>query len=159
MTYVSPVVRPETETLTLSNGDRLVVARRLTAGQELDAVDRQWRFNPSTGRPEMLMSQMTIAKMVAYLVNWSVKDAQENVIPIYEQPPDVVEAGLRRLTGEMFREIRDAIDAHDVRVAEQITAEKKTRSGSLESSPSTASVALPAGPGGTSAPSPVTSTT
>lgn len=136
---MSRVVRPETVTIQISQGDRIVLAKRLTAGQELDLFERAVKRMGPTGPIEYSPAMAQLTKMIAYLVNWTIADDAGHVIPILDQPPDVVEAALRRLDGDSFREIRDVINKHDLAMAEEIAAQKKILIGGGVSSPSTVS--------------------
>jgi hypothetical protein len=150
------VARPDTATVTLTNGDRLVLAKRLNAGQELDAFVRTVKSITSAGVREFHPDQLTTSKMVAYLVNWFLTDDDTGEpldLPIYDSAPSDVEAALRKLDGATFREIRDAIDVHAAKMDAEVAAQKKILSGSPASSPSTASAASPDGPGTKSEPS------
>lgn len=136
---MSRFVRPETVTITISQGDRIVLAKRLTAGQEIDQWARTVKVMKAAGESELSPERLIMTKVISYLVNWTLTDDTGRLVPILDQPADVVEAALRRLDGESFREIRDAVNAHETAMLEEVEAQKKILTGSLTSSGSTAS--------------------
>lgn len=119
----SRFTRPETRTLTLANGDTLVVKRRLNAfeGRRMRAMQAV----PSLAEPGVVM---------AYLVDWSLPE-----ISIAGKSHDDLGAALDALNDDDFDEIHAAIAAHKTAMEQERSAEKKTRdgvSGSTATSPS-----------------------
>jgi len=129
---MSRFVRPETERLDLTDGDYLVVKRRLTAGEQRRAFNRVikiMRVGPD-GRPtvpEIDPAAIGLGRMVEYLLDWSLVDDNNRVVPIRDQPAAVVEAALLALDPVSFAEIDEAIVAHEKSQAELLDAEKKSR--------------------------------
>jgi hypothetical protein len=125
---MSRFVRPDTDTLELSDGDWLLVKRQLTAGEERRAFARHVkvmrRGEPTEIDPELV----GLGLMTQYLLDWSLADDRGQVVVIRDQPSSVVEAALNALDPASFREISDAIGAHVERQRVALDAEKKTRS-------------------------------
>jgi hypothetical protein len=126
---MSRFVRPESEKLDLSAGDWLLVKRRLNAGEQRAAfaatVKRMVVNEPTELEPEAL----GLARMVAFLLDWSLRDEAGGIVPIRDQPAGVVKAALLALDPESFREIHDAIMAHELRQVALLDEEKKRTDG------------------------------
>lgn len=128
----SRFIRPDTDTLTISQGDTLVVKRRLNAGERRqmfaemyrESLDGRLRFNPVT---------TGISRVLAYLVDWSLKDEGKPVV-IRDQPTSVVAAALDGLDPDSFTEILAAIEAHEDRMTTAREQEKNGQDGATESS-------------------------
>jgi len=115
----SRFVSPETTRLEISNGDWLLVKRRLTHGELSEAFERRltptadgWRINP-------LMTGLT--KVIAYLLDWSLPE-----YPIRGKSVEDVTAALNALDPDDFLEIHLAIQAHEEAVQAEREREKKT---------------------------------
>jgi hypothetical protein len=119
---VSKFVKPEITTLTLADGDVLTVKVRLTYGERSDAFERIRRDANGVAIPSSLAVEMVIA----YLVDWTVKDDDGAIVPYRGLSPDDQIATLRNLDPDAFGDISDAIDAHVTRV-QAGRAEKKTQ--------------------------------
>ena len=125
---MSRFVRPETVKLDLTDGDWLLVKRRLTAGEERHAFARILK-STAYGEPMALDFEKTgLAKIVAYLLDWSLAD-DSGVVVIRDQPAHVVEAALLALDPSSFHEIHHAINAHEAAQLAALDAEKKTTAG------------------------------
>jgi hypothetical protein len=125
---MSRFVRPETVKIDLTDGDWLLVKRRLTAGEERHAFARILQPT-SYGEPMRLDFEKTgLAKIVAYLLDWSLAD-DAGVVVIRDQPAPVVEAALLALDPSSFAEIHTAINAHEAAQLAALDAEKKTTAG------------------------------
>lgn len=140
---MSRFVRPESEKLTISDGDWILVKRRLTAGEERHAFARIVKRITLgvTATPELDPEAIGLAKMVAYLLDWSLTDDAGHQVPIRDQPAGIVEMTLLSLDPASFREIHDAIKAHAARQAEALDQEKKVLAGVSASSPTSRSAA------------------
>jgi hypothetical protein len=129
---MSRFVRPETERLELTDGDWILVKRRLNAGEQRRAYNRIikiQRIGPDgkATAPEIDPAAIGLGRMVEYLLDWSLVDDNDRVVLIRDQPAAVVEAALLALDPVSFGEIHDAILAHDTAQAELLAAEKKSR--------------------------------
>jgi len=137
----SRIRRPETLRLPLSRGDWIVVKKHLTAG-ETRRVFRRMIRKGATG-DEIDSLQVGLSKMVVYLVDWSITDADDQPVIIRGQTEDVVADVLEMLDVESFAEILKAIETHERTMELEREDEKKTGNGSsrLEAiSPSLASL-------------------
>ena len=121
---MSRFVRPETATLALSDGDTLIVRKRLTYGEQrasysrmyMAGLDGRLRVNPfETGR----------ALVVAYLLDWSLCDDDGQRVEIRGQPTETIEGAIDALSPEDFDEIRTAIETHEKAMLAEREAEKK----------------------------------
>jgi len=128
---MSRFVLPETEIITLANGDTLTVWSRLNAGQANRRYARMYT-TASDGTRIVDLLEVGRATVIAYLVDWCLADDD---IPIRGVSPDEMAAVLDNLHPDDFIEIRDAIDAHEKRQREARDAEKKSRTGESKSSP------------------------
>jgi hypothetical protein len=123
---MSRFVRPESEKLEISGGDWLLVKRRLTAGEQRHAFARVVKRSTIGEKLELDPEAMGLEKIVAYLLDWSLKDDTGAVVPVRDEPTRSVEASLLALDPASFREIFEAISAHEEREAIVIADEKKT---------------------------------
>jgi len=129
--------------LELSDGDWLLVRKHLTAGEERDAQARVVKAGTfrQGGQPELDLKQLGIAQAVAYLLDWSITDADDQPIRIRDQAYEFVAAALRNQTPESLREILDVISAHDGAMSAEREHEKKDRAGKRAPDPTSTSVA------------------
>src|SRR5262245_14717959 len=130
---MSRFVRPETVRLDLTNGDWILVKKRLTTGETRAAFARQFKAAPDGGRPELDLTAIGLAKIVAYLLDWSLTDDAGVVVSIRDQPRSLVEQTVDGLDSQTFNELRAAIDAHEDREVAAMADEKKTRTSATRS--------------------------
>lgn len=121
---MSRFVRPAEVRLPLSDGDYLIVKERLNVG---DAFERTARMLKPDGR-EIDPLKYNLATVQTYLLDWSLTDDDGRLVSIRDQPPEVVTATLLNLEEDDFREIVEAIEAHEARV-KAAREEKKLRTG------------------------------
>lgn len=127
------VVSPDMVRLSLSEGDWIEVKRRLNAGEQramfarmyLAGVDGLLRVNPL---------QQGIAKITAYLLDWSLVGPDGKVIVIADRPVETLASALDSIDPESFAEIRRAIDAHEEAMEAEREAAKNSLGGAKESS-------------------------
>lgn len=127
--------KPESTRIPLSDGEFIDVKKRLTHGEREDMFAR---ISPNAFKVER--REVRTAKVVAYLVGWSLTDGER---PGEGQPvpmsPDLPESTridtIRSLDPDTFLEIHDAIDAHEDRMAEERAEAKKKRTGMPSSDP------------------------
>jgi hypothetical protein len=129
--------RPETVTLNISQGDWLVVKKRLTAGEY-----REWmRFAMKPDGQGIDPLNYGLGKVVAYLLDWSITDADNSRIDIVGQPREVVASALNALSVDDWTEILKAIEAHEAAMEKEAETEKNaqaTGNGSSQTLPSVA---------------------
>jgi len=129
----SRIRRPETLRLALTRGDWIDVKKHLTAG-ETRRVFRRMIRKGATG-DEIDSLQVGLSKMVVYLVDWSITDADDQPVIIRGQSEDVVADVLEMLDVDSFSEILKAIEAHERTMEDEREEEKKTGTGNSKSNP------------------------
>jgi hypothetical protein len=135
----SRFVRPHTVVLDLSDGDSIIVKERLTWGERRAAFGRMW--NEKTEKINPLETGMGL--VTAYLVDWNLCDDDGKPIDIRGKTIQEVTDILDAFEGEDFKEIKDAISAHEDRMDALRAAEKNDQGGessaaAISSSPSAA---------------------
>jgi len=112
----------------LANGDQLVVRARLTAGETRAQFARMFTTAPDgTLRRNPLVSGHAV--VVAYLLDWNLRDDSGNIVAIRDLSPDDLGAVIDSLDFASFEEIKTAIEAHEETMARERDAEKKTDGG------------------------------
>ena len=102
---MSRFVRPETRTLTLANGDQLTVRARLTAGEQRAHFARIYRvLDDGQLLPDRL--RLGVGVIVAYLLDWNLKDDAGQAVPIRDLSTDDLQHVIDALDPESFGEIR-----------------------------------------------------
>jgi len=123
-------VTPERVRLPLSDGDYVDVKKRLTAGEYRKLIYDQFKDTPVGEKATLDYTKVGTSKLLAYVLGWSfvsVIDGQ----PIPYDPQDPEE--LRRsalddlLDQETYRELLEAVTAHETREEAALEAQKKTR--------------------------------
>ena len=138
-------IRPDVRTLTISDGDTLVVRARLTAGERRACYARMCGLIDAEGRRVVDPQQVGLAKVTAYLLDWSLTDATGRQVAIRDLSIADLERTLDQLSPEDFEEISDAIDAHETAMLAERAAQKKTPSGPPPSDPISSSPSAVAG--------------
>ena len=138
----SRLVKPDTTRLPISDGDWVVVKRTLNYGEHraMWAASRTPPVgdDPTAGRYDSLEAGR--ATLVAYLVDWSLSDA-EPALTIRGKSPHEVRAILDAIEDDSAIEILRVIEAHQRTIAAERTAEKNaTPDGAT---PSAATLASP----------------
>lgn len=126
-------VKPRTVRLSLSEGDWIEVKQELNAGEYRRVMARQMKSMVMGEKAELDPTQVGLAKVVEYIVEWSFEDDGK--------PVPVSEAAIVSLDADSFNEIRDAIDAHEASVEAAMEARKNVQAGEKASSPISPSVA------------------
>lgn len=132
--------KPETTLLQITRGDWLLVKKRLTLGETQDMFDRMSSGIGVRG------SMVGISKVQAYLLDWSVTDADDKPVVINDQPEGAVFSALRALEPDDFKEILNAIETHAANVEKEDTARRKNLNGEPASSPTSPSASGSTGP-------------
>lgn len=83
--------------------------------------------------------EIAIAKVKAYLVDWSARDRRDKPVPITDET-------IRQLSPEQFDEIEEAIEKHRQAMEDEKNGERTTSSDSSSTATSSSSD-TPAGPG------------
>jgi hypothetical protein len=130
----SRFVRPETKTLSLSDGDTITVRRRLNLGQQREAFDKM-AYEHEDGKPLRANPlKVGVAMVSAYLVDWSIVDFDGRHVAILDKSEDKLIEILNDMDPEDFEEIRAAIDTHVDAERAARAAEKNAQNGAVESS-------------------------
>lgn len=128
--------KPETTRLEISQNDWLLVKTHLTAGEMRGVMAGMIRHGVTGDQIDL--SKVGLSKVVGYLLDWSIEDADGKPVVIRDQPTPVVEAALDALEPESFAEIRHAIERHEAAM-EQVR--KNDRDGATVSSATSPSAA------------------
>lgn len=124
----------ESDTLQLSDGDWVLVRRRLNTGESREMLARTYQNTPGGPGLQLDIKQVGLSRVVAYVIDWSFVDALGNKVPYSEQ-------ALSGLEPESFKEILDAVDAHVEQQEKAREARKNAPAGENTSSPISPSAA------------------
>lgn len=108
--------RPDTVRLALTDNEWLVVKKDLTAGDVRERLSRMIRYRGDERSIDPV--KVGLSTIVAYLLDWSVTDADGRPVSITEQPSEFIEAALNALPPEAFAEILEAIETHETAMEE-----------------------------------------
>lgn len=126
---MSRFVHPASVVLTLSQGDSLTVKARLNTGEERAMFSRMYRPPDADGRSHIDPMQTNMARVLAYLLDWTLVDDAGQLVEIRDRPAAAIEDTLNALDPEDFSEIRKAIDAHIARTEAERADKKKVAPG------------------------------
>jgi hypothetical protein len=120
---LSRFVGPQTETLTLDNGDTLLVRRRLNMGEFRASSRLCYEVHENGGPPTLILdpTRQPMAKVAAYLVDWQLVDAP----PIRDLDLSQRFAVLDNLDPTEFLEVLTAVNGHEMRQVMARLEEKK----------------------------------
>ena len=122
-------VEPEIERLALSDGDFIDIKKRLNHGEQEDLFARMSPLQTPGEKIRLDSREVRTAKVLVYLVGWSLIDKALKPIPMSPDLPESVRlSAIRSVDPESFTEMHDAIRAHEVKVAirknDQVGAQK-----------------------------------
>lgn len=140
---IPAVVMPRTVTLPLAYGWTVTVYEELTHGQHTDMQVRMFR-DAGDGQVVRDLQRITDAAVIAYLVDWTLTDAQGAPIAIKGLAPDALQDVLRNLRQFAAVEVKQAIEAHHERQQAALADLKKTASTDRPSATTSRSASLPA---------------
>lgn len=130
-------VQPQARRLELSEGDWILVKKRLTAGERHEHYARQYSLVDDKLVPNVRM-RSGLSMILAYLLEWNLTDAAGRVVPLQtldgQDPITVTAAALEALDPESYDEVHQAIKRHELEMIAEREAEKKTRRGAPASS-------------------------
>lgn len=128
------IVKPKIVRLSLSDGLFIDVKRRLNVGEQQDMFAAMAPFLTSGEKPQLKSQAVMTAKVLAYLIGWSLTD-DDVPVPMSPALSDETRLStLRSLDPDVFREIREAIDAHEDAIEKEIEQRKNGHSGDGNSS-------------------------
>lgn len=133
---MSRFVQPEEVTLPISDGDTLTVKKSLTEGEQRAAHARMYRPDTDGINPQ----EVGIAMVIAYLLDWTLTDAQGNKVLIRGKSPSDVQSVLDALHPQDFAEILDAINTHDRTEAQRRQEKKRQTRATVSTSTSRSAV-------------------
>lgn len=125
------VVPPETVRLPISDGDWIEVKKRLTAGEARAVMGRMVKSMSPGEKIQLDPIEVGRSKAIEYLYDWSLVGSDGKVIAIRDRSRAEIGQQLDALDGDSFKEITDAIEAHE-KAMEAEREEKKLPSGSPE---------------------------
>jgi len=117
-------VKPETVTLTLPDGTRLIVKKELNTGKQRAAFNRLYTQG-ADGKLRVDPMATGLNLVLAYLLDWTVAD-EDGPVAIRGLAGDELAAILNRLEPASFTEIKEAIEQHEIAVALERTEKKTT---------------------------------
>ena len=127
-------VQPDIVRVSLSDGDFIDIKKELNAGEQRRVFSRFVKDARSGESWAVDPEQVGLTKMVEYLIGWSLVDADG-------KPVDVSEESIKSLDVDSFKEIKDAIDAHEKQVETERAERKNAKAGTVSSEAISASVA------------------
>lgn len=116
--------KPETVRVAISRGDSLVLKKYLTAGEHRAIFRRMMSNGATPARVDPLL--VGVSRAAGYLVDWTITDDDDRPIEIRGLEPDAIMSVLDALELDDFREIVDAIEAHEAAMDRARADEKKT---------------------------------
>src|SRR5262245_36357678 len=127
-------VQPETAELKLSDGDYLIVKKRLSVGEERAAMAQIVGEVNANGWRKPNIEMTGIAEMAAYVVEWSFRDASGKRVPVSV-------GAIKQLDAESFKEVETAIEAHVKAMEEELARQKDVPTTATDSVQTLGSVA------------------
>lgn len=132
-------VKPETETLSISEGEWIEVKKRLTVGESRKAQALLIKEVRQDGRMTPDLEMVGKAQVLAYLVEWSLKDHEGRRSAIDTDAKKA--AALDQLDDETFEEISTALEKHIAAMEAERKEAKKSRDGETDSAATSPSAA------------------
>jgi hypothetical protein len=129
----SRFVRPDTTVLRISNGDTLTVKRRLNAGEQRAMFARMYAAGVD-GNLKVNPLETGIARVTAYLVDWSLTDDEGKRVDIRGLSIIELTSVIDGLDPGSFAEIKDAIEKHELAMDAERVQEKNDQGGENTSS-------------------------
>ncbi len=112
--------RPETVRLNISRGDWVLVKKHLTAGEYRAMMAGMIRVSEGDAPVAMVDPvRVGLSKIVAYMLDWSIEDADGKPVEIRDKSAAEVEAAVNAIDIDCWREILVAVEAHDGAMANE----------------------------------------
>lgn len=99
-------VTPDSVRLSISDGDWIEVKKELNVGEQRRIFARLVKSMEVGQTVKLDPEQVGRSKVVEYLIGWSLTDAKGKPVPVTEGAIDSMDA-------DTFKEIREAIEAHE----------------------------------------------
>jgi hypothetical protein len=128
------VVAPLTTRIDISDGDWLEVKKRLPHGDVRDRIIALTGADRGDGTSSINLEMVGLADILAWVVDWSLVDAQGAKLPIEI-------SAIRQLDEDSYDEIVDAVGVHAALMKAEQDAEKKSRGGVRTSNSTSTSAA------------------
>lgn len=151
-------VEPETERLTISDGDFLDVKKRLNHGEHDDYLARLAPHQVPGEPVQMNTKNLRTSKVIAYLLGWSLTHKGKPIPYSTDMSEQARVDAVNSLDRRSFKEIYDAIDKHEDKSDAEDAAKNTTGGGANASKAISPSPSDAAGPMTTSDPSTEAST-
>ena len=119
---------PATVTLAIFGGDTLTVKKHLNAGETRAMYEHMQRVGPE-GETTIDPMKVGLSKVAAYLVDWTICDADNRPIVIRNQSRPFLIDAIDSLDPEDYAELLRVIDAHDDAMGLERRTEKNARDG------------------------------
>ena len=129
------LVRPDEVRLPLPGDHYVIVKAELNYGETI-AMFAQMRRTEGDVDP----LKVGAALVAAYLLDWSLTDNDGRILPVREQPPEVVAATLAHLPYDEGQDVVTAIRAHDDAITAAREEKKTRRAGPSASAPGSRSL-------------------
>jgi len=123
------IVVPDVVVLPLSDGDSLTVKARLNSGEHREMIRGGVSYGPDGDRTFDPL-RGALAKILAYLVDWTFRGPDGRVVLIRDQGAAVVTEALAMIDPDSYTEVLRAIEAHETAQEADRAAKKKTPDGS-----------------------------
>lgn len=120
----SRVVVPDDDRLPLSRGDWLIVKKRLNSGENKAMLKRGIGTDGNLNAIDA-----GTAKVLAYLLDWSLTAPDGKPLVIRDQSPRAVEEAIDAIDPESYTEVLRAIEAHEEKMRVEREAEKNAQAG------------------------------
>jgi hypothetical protein len=121
-------VQPETVRLSLSDGEFVDIKKELNAGEQRRVFAGLVKHMGAGETIELAPEQVGLTKLLAYLIGWSLVDANEKPVPVNE-------GAINALDSETYAELVAAIDAHEEAVEKARAMRKNAQNGESRSNP------------------------
>lgn len=142
----SRVVQPDQTTLQISDGDWLLVKKRLTHGEVAEAFALKYESDATAiGGYRTNLRGFGMETILIYLLDWSLVDLEGVVIPIRGKSPAEIAAALNCIDDDSFEEIKRVVEAHDKAMNAERAAAKNGQGGETTSSAISPSPSIMAG--------------
>jgi hypothetical protein len=122
----SRFVSPEEVRLNLSDGDFITIKKRLNTGEQRAVFARMARDIIPGDKIALKPEEVGKAKIAEFLLGWSFVDDDGRPVPFSPQAID-------NLDPDTYREIREAIEAHEERVEAELAERKNEKTGAPHS--------------------------